>query len=86
MNSPAVEDQLLQYLKRAAGQRSAAVDRQTPLISGGVLDSFAVVDLVDFVESTFTIRLTPDEMSAETLDTVERIGQLIASKRTNRHP
>ena len=81
MDLETIERQLITYLAGAIGPRAAGIERGTPLISGGLLDSFAVVDLVEHVESTFAIRLEPDDMAAEKLDTVARLGALVLKLR-----
>jgi acyl carrier protein len=52
----------------------------TPLITGGVLDSIATLKLVAFVEETYGIELQPHEADAEHLNTVSDITGLVQSK------
>lgn len=53
----------------------------TPLISGGVLDSIATVKLVMFLEETYGIRLAAHEADREHLDTLDLIAELVESKK-----
>jgi len=54
----------------------------TPLIAGGILDSLATVRLVMFLEEHFGIEVQAHEVSADNLDTLERIAKLIRSKKS----
>jgi acyl carrier protein len=52
----------------------------TPLISGGILDSIATLKLVMFMEERFGITFEAHEVNRELLDTVADIARLVASK------
>ncbi|MGE5235775.1 MAG: acyl carrier protein [Acidobacteriota bacterium] len=57
-------------------------DRQvrddTPLISGGIVDSFSMVSLKRFLERRYDIRIPDAEATPEAFDTVEEIAQLVS--------
>ncbi len=53
----------------------------TPLITGGILDSISTLKLVAFLEDEFHIQLEAHEAGADSLDTVDRIASLISSKK-----
>jgi acyl carrier protein len=53
---------------------------ETPLISGGILDSLATVQLSVFLEQHFHIEIAAHEASAENLDTLASIGRLVRTK------
>lgn len=50
------------------------------LISGGVIDSFSLVDLALFVEDTFGVRIADSELNASTFDSIEQLANLIVSR------
>jgi acyl carrier protein len=52
-----------------------------PLISGGLIDSFSLVDLSLFVEQTWGVRLDDTELNAQTFDTLNQLAELIESRR-----
>ncbi len=62
------------------GEDPAELTMQTPLITGGILDSIATLKLVLFLEERFRVKLAAHETSPEHLDTVERIAGLVRSK------
>jgi acyl carrier protein len=53
----------------------------TPLISGGILDSIATLQLVMFVEETYRVSFEPHEVDKENLDNLTSIVRLLESKR-----
>jgi len=52
-----------------------------PLISGGMVDSFSLVDLALFVEENFDVRIDDTELNAETFDSLNELAELIESRR-----
>jgi acyl carrier protein len=52
----------------------------TPLISGGILDSIATLQLVMFIEEQFGVAFEPHEVDKENLDTLDSITRLLMSK------
>jgi acyl carrier protein len=62
------------------GENPDALTHDTPLITGGILDSIATVKLVDFLEGRFNVAFQAHEMSADYLDTIDEIADIVASK------
>jgi peptidyl carrier protein len=54
------------------------LDRRTPLLEWGVIDSFALTDVLAFVEEEFEVVVPPSEMTPENLRDLETIGTLLA--------
>jgi acyl carrier protein len=52
----------------------------TPLISAGILDSIATLQLVTFLEQEFAISIEAHEADAEHLDSLQRICALVLKK------
>jgi acyl carrier protein len=51
-----------------------------PLISGGLIDSFSLVDLAMFVEQTWAVKIADTELNAQTFDTLNQLSDLIDSR------
>ena len=49
----------------------------TPLISGGIVDSFSMVSLKRFLETKYKISIPDEKASPEAFDTVESIVKLV---------
>jgi acyl carrier protein len=63
------------------GEDPAEFTQDTPLITGGVLDSITTLKLVAFLEDRFGISIEAHEAGVDHLDTVERIAALVADKK-----
>ena len=62
------------------GEDPNELKSDTPLMTGGILDSIATLKLVAFLEESFEIRLEAHETDSENLDTLEVIETLVESK------
>ena len=62
------------------GEDPAALENDTPLITGGILDSIATVKLVDFLEGTYGVSFQAHEMSADYLDSLDEITKIVQEK------
>jgi len=62
------------------GTRPTELTASTPLVTGGVLDSLATVQLVGFLENRFQIEIAPHEASIDNLDSLTLIADLIRGK------
>jgi acyl carrier protein len=65
---------------------AATIDDAMPLITGGVIDSIGMIALVSFLESRFEVEFMPREIDVHSLDTVERIEELMLKKLAGREP
>ena len=63
------------------GEDPSKLAPSTPLITSGILDSLATLELVSFLEQTFGIELEAHDVDPERLDTLERIEGLVVSRR-----
>ncbi len=53
------------------------VTDQTPLISGGLVDSFSMVSLKLFLETEYDVKIPDERATAEAFDTVDAIAALV---------
>jgi len=65
------------------GVHQTAIEDATPLITGGLIDSIGMVGLVAFLEAHFEVEFMPREIDAHSLDTLERIEEVIRKKLTD---
>jgi acyl carrier protein len=79
-----MKEMILEYIKHEYLDEEEAEDiglnENTPLISGGIVDSFSMVSLKRFLEKKFAISIPDDEASPQAFDTVTSIITLV-----NRH-
>jgi acyl carrier protein len=53
------------------------VTNDTPLISGGIVDSFSMVSLKRFLEKKYSISIPDADASPEAFDSVNKIADLV---------
>ena len=70
------------FLARNLGLKHAEIDSETPLFSSGLLDSFAMVELVAFVESHASVKVRARDVTLDNFDSIERIQKFVARART----
>jgi acyl carrier protein len=63
------------------GEDPSDLTEDTPLITGGILDSISTLKLVVFLEEYFGITVEAHEAGVEHLDSVGQITHLIAEKK-----
>ena len=63
------------------GEDPSELTDQTPLITGGILDSIRTLKLVVFLEDRFDVTVEAHEAGVENLDSVGQISRLVAAKR-----
>jgi acyl carrier protein len=64
------------------GESPDELTEETPLITGGILDSISTLKLVNFLEDRFGVTVEAYEAGVDNLDSVRQIARLIASKRS----
>lgn len=52
-----------------------------PLISGGLIDSFSLVELQLFIEQEYGVRIEDTELTADAIDNVNDLTALIEARR-----
>ncbi len=53
------------------------ITETTPLISGGVVDSFSMVSLLRFLEKKYSIHIPDEAATPEAFDTIRSIAALV---------
>lgn len=73
---------LRQYLNEhhPASVQAGEIGDTTPLLSYGILDSLAMVQLITFLEQHFGFEFTVRELDRRRLETIDQIEQLIRTK------
>lgn len=79
--SPDIRDAIRDYIV----QRFPLARKQPPgdhdSLTGRLVDSLGMLDVIQFVESRFAITIAEDEFVAEHFETIDRIAALVESKR-----
>lgn len=83
MNRNEIKETLRQFILSSSlpGESPENLRDDMPLQTSGILDSFATLSLVGFIEQQFNVELDMADMSAEKFDTIEDIASSIERKR-----
>jgi acyl carrier protein len=71
---------LVTYLEETANVDPSEFEDDTELFSSGLVDSFAMVDLLVFLEKHTGAKLGPEDISLDNLDSIQRILDFAASR------
>ena len=73
-----LKDVVLEYvIKEYVEEDSESMTYDTPLISGGIVDSFSMVSLKRFLENKYDIQIPDNEATPEAFDSVNKIADLV---------
>jgi acyl carrier protein len=74
-----IKDVILDYVKKEYLEDGddREVNYDTPLISGGIVDSFSMVSLKVFLETKYNISIPDDKATPEAFDSVNNIVELL---------
>jgi acyl carrier protein len=72
-----LKDVILKYVIEEYGNEESHITFETPLISGGLVDSFSMVSLKRFLELKYKISIPDEDASPEAFDSVNKIASLV---------
>ena len=73
-----IKDVVLKYvINEYAEDEDQEITYDTPLISGGIVDSFSMVSLKRFLENKYKISIPDDKATPEAFDSVNKIVTLV---------
>ena len=65
--------QMMEYIVRLTGKPSLKIDENTPLVSSGLIDSMALVDLLQKLEDLTHTRIPAGKVQPKDLNTVAQM-------------
>ena len=73
-----LKDVILEYvIEEYLEDEDEELTFDSPLISGGIVDSFSMVSLKRFLENRYKISIPDDKATPEAFDNVHKIAQLV---------
>jgi acyl carrier protein len=66
--------------KFPAARKRRAFNDEVQLLESGIVDSLGVLDIVGFLEQTFSIRIDDDDLTPENFGNVKCIGSFVEKK------
>jgi acyl carrier protein len=75
---------ILEYVKKEYldDDDDREITNETPLITGGIVDSFSMVSLKRFIERKYAIAIPDAAATPEAFDSVDSIAELVERYRT----
>ena len=81
MQEPEIRCQIQDYMRRnLLVNFEQGIEPTTDLFEAGLIDSFGFVDLVAFLERTFGIVLSDDELGSFEMSTLAGISTLVSAR------
>ena len=77
-----IENVIIQFIRDnfIAGRSDVVIEHDLSLIEKGIMDSTGVLELVEFLESTYSIKVEDEELVPENLETVTNIVKFLKTK------
>ena len=75
-----IRDAILEYIKDEYVEEDdddVELDYDTPLISGGIVDSFSMISLKVFLEKKYNIQIPDTKATPEMFDSVNKIAAVV---------
>jgi len=73
-----LKDVILKYvIEEYMEEGGDPISYDTPLISGGIVDSFSMVSLKRFLENKYKISIPDEQATPEAFDSVSKIADLV---------
>jgi acyl carrier protein len=82
MSSQPVKDTVMNFIREnfIMGRSDVVLDDKVSLIDSGVMDSTGVLELVEFLEAQYSIKIDDEELVPENLETIENIINFLKTK------
>jgi acyl carrier protein len=61
--------------------REEGLEADTPLVTSGIVDSAGIVEVVEFLERRFGVRLTDADINLQNCNTLAGLSDLVLSRR-----
>jgi acyl carrier protein len=74
------KDTIRKILKDTLRVDTSNLGDADPLFSAGLVDSFALLELITVLESTFGIRISAEQATIDNLDSIEGMAKLVGSE------
>lgn len=72
-----VEQELVDWINRTTGTAEVELRADTSLIASGRLHSLQILELIEFAEGRFTIRLFDEDMHPDNFESVRALAQIV---------
>lgn len=77
-----VKDTVMDYIREnfIFGRKDFELKPDQSLIENGIIDSTGILELVMFIEETYSIQIKDEELVPENLDSIDNIVRFLSTK------
>ena len=75
-----VEQELIKWVRTTTGSTEPDLSAETSLIASGRLDSLQILELIEFAELRFDIRLIDEDMHPDNFESIGAVAELIRKR------
>ncbi len=75
-----IQTYIIEYIKDNTSHDDVSITTKTNFVESGLLDSFAILNLIMSLESEFSIKFQPQELAEPSLRIVETLSATVADK------
>ena len=65
------------------GEDTGKIQDDTSFLEDALIDSTGILELVEFIQETYSFKIEDDELIPDNLDSINKIERFINSKRNN---
>jgi acyl carrier protein len=66
--------------KAPYGYDASTLPKDSSLVGLGILDSYGVIEIIDFLEDTWSVTIYDEEVTTELLGSINKMSALVYSK------
>lgn len=82
-NQVEIANQIIDFViknKAPHGYDALTLPKDTSLVSLGILDSYGVIEIIEFLEDTWGIAILDEEVTTELMGSINKMAALVHSK------
>ena len=64
------------------GEDPETLEDSTLLVTNGIVTSLSMLELVDFIEDTFSVTLRPDDLGVARMDSIDMLVELVMDRQS----
>jgi acyl carrier protein len=85
-NSLLIEKKVIDFVQTHALVKNIIITNQTLLLREGILDSMAFIQLVDFIEDNFDVKVADKDLVEVNFESIDAITCYISGKKYHLNP
>lgn len=79
-SSKTILDQLLSFISETFVVEKEMIDTEKSLVQTGIIDSIGLIEISDFIESSYKVKVNEAELNRDNFGSVNKIVHFISTK------